>query len=152
MVNYLVYKCIWKSLSSHVALSCETNAKKDLNYAQNAFEIRNESSHHNNNNNLKQVADVYVQVLNIHVVSMSVCVNVPLYVTTLSLWKWNLHIQTLTLFFWGRQKRNKWCCAAKKETKGKSTPIRIKTDKKCDRKIMLSLCTRRVKYICSSWN
>lgn len=47
-----------------------------------------------------------------------------------------------------KQQQNKWCCCLKKRNEWiKSTPIRIKNwQKKCDRKIMLVLFARRVKY------
>lgn len=59
--------------------------------------------------------------------------------------QWNLHIPTLTLCFSGGGYEKRIKTNDGKERMEKSTPIRIKTDKKSDRKIMLALRTRQVK-------
>lgn len=152
--NEMVNCLVWKSLSSHVALWCGTTEKKNktLHVAPKyALEIWPDSSYHIN---LKQVEQEHiwenthtlcVTCKRIFVFCLRHCAAVEQHIcygNEIYIFKhWHCFFSGVT-----KNKIND-VVAPKKRTKGKKhTPIRIKADKKCDRKIMLALSIRRTKY------
>lgn len=147
MVNCLVYKR-WKKLklTRHIVMRNKYEKRLWI-LPRNAFKIWPESSYHITN--LKQVVSCMYALCAMCIIYSIVCLSVSMcrYITTLSLWKWNLHIQTLTLFFFrDDKKQNKWCRSLEKKTMGKKHTNQDKNWQGMWQKNYAHFCTRRVKY------